>query len=145
MQQRVCIISGSTLGTAEYVAEHCEDLLNQAGIQTALCHGSQAALAHCHDYTTWLLVSSTHGAGDLPDNLADFFDDLSLPPGLRFGVIGIGNSDYDTFCFAVDKIETALCQRGAQRVCPSLRIDILQTQDAESAAQDWLPEFITAL
>ncbi|MBE2894644.1 FMN-binding protein MioC [Spirabiliibacterium falconis] len=145
MEKSICIISGSTLGGAEYVAEHCEDLLNQAGIKTALCHGAQAAQEQANAYPIWLFVSSTHGAGDLPDNLVPFFNDLSVPTNLRFAVIGLGNSDYDTFCFAVDKIETALLAQNAQRICPPLKIDILHTQDPESEAQEWLPHFIQTI
>ncbi|MBE2896825.1 FMN-binding protein MioC [Pasteurellaceae bacterium HPA106] len=145
MEKSVCIISGSTLGGAEYVAEHCEGILNQAGIKTALCHGAQEAQNEAHHHDVWLFVSSTHGAGDLPDNLMPFFDDLHVPEGLQFGVIGLGNSDYDTFCFAVDKIETALLAQGAKLLCPSLKIDVLQTHDPESEAQEWLPTLITAL
>ena len=33
---KICIISGSTLGTSEYVAEHLEDVLKTQGFSTAL-------------------------------------------------------------------------------------------------------------
>ena len=39
MQPKICLITGSTLGGAEYVAEHLEGILQQQGFSTALLHG----------------------------------------------------------------------------------------------------------
>lgn len=147
MQQTVCIISGSTLGSAEYLAEHCEDVLQQHGIKTALLHG--ANWDQINDFQYWLIVTSTHGAGDLPDNLSPLFehieqeiDDLSQ---VRFAVIGLGNSDYDTFCFSVNKIEAVLNQKQAIKLADSLKIDVLNCFDHDQAADNWLPQFIDQL
>ena len=37
----ICVISGSTLGGAEYVAEHLEDVLKTQDFSTALFHGPE--------------------------------------------------------------------------------------------------------
>ena len=37
----ICVISGSTLGSAEYVAEHLEDVLKTQDFSTALFHGPE--------------------------------------------------------------------------------------------------------
>ena len=39
MQPKICLITGSTLGSAEYVAEHLESVLRQQGFATELHHG----------------------------------------------------------------------------------------------------------
>ena len=36
MQPKICLITGSTLGSAEYVAEHLESVLQQQGFSTEL-------------------------------------------------------------------------------------------------------------
>ncbi|MGR6980324.1 FMN-binding protein MioC [Testudinibacter sp. P27/CKL/0425] len=147
MQQTVCVISGSTLGSAEYLAEHCDDVLQQHGFKTALFHGPD--WQQVQDYTTWLVVTSTHGAGDLPDNLYPLFEQLEQHDQplsqLRFAVIGLGNSDYDTFCFSVDKIERILQQKNAVQLAQSLKIDVLSCYAHDHAADEWLPAFITQL
>ena len=99
---KICILSGSTLGTAEYVAEHLEEALKKQGFSTILYHG--ANYDEVIDEPLWLIVTSTHGAGEIPDNLRPLFDqimqsDLNLC-NLRFAIVGLGNSDYDTFCYA---------------------------------------------
>ncbi len=39
----VTIISGSTLGSAEYVAEHVAGILEQQGLSTDILHGAELA------------------------------------------------------------------------------------------------------
>lgn len=147
MQQTVCIISGSTLGSAEYLAEHCDDVLQQHGIKTALLHG--ANWDQVKDFQYWFIVTSTHGAGDLPDNLSPLFEQIEQETDelsqVRFAVIGLGNSDYDTFCFSVDKIEAILHSKQAVKLHDSLKIDVLNCFDHDQAADNWLPQFIDQL
>lgn len=147
MQPQICIITGSTLGSAEYVGDHLSEILQQQGYATRV--ENHAELADVLNDKIWLIVTSTHGAGELPDNLRPFIwqiaqekTDLSH---LKFAVVGLGNSDYDTFCFAVDEVEKTLLKQGAQQVCPSLRIDVLTEFDHDQCAEEWLPNFTSQL
>lgn len=63
----ITLISGSTLGGAEYVAEHLAEKLEAAGFSTETVHGP--LLEDLSTSGIWLIISSTHGAGDIPDNL----------------------------------------------------------------------------
>ena len=103
----ITLISGSTLGGAEYVAEHLAEKLEEAGFTTETLHGP--LLEDLSASGIWLIISSTHGAGDIPDNLSPFYEALQeQKPDLsavRFGAIGIGSREYDTFCGAIDKLE----------------------------------------
>ncbi|WKS99502.1 FMN-binding protein MioC [Gallibacterium salpingitidis] len=143
----ICIITGSTLGGAEYVAEHIEDCLQQKNFSTKIYHGPE--LNQVIEDKIWLVVTSTHGAGDLPDNLQPLFTQLTEQQPdlseLRYAVVGLGNSDYDTFCFAVDHVENDLNNLKAKQICPSLRIDVLNSSDPDIDAENWLPTFIDQL
>jgi len=145
--QKICIITGSTLGGAEYVGDRLADLLEQQGFDVQV--ENQANLDDVRDQNLWLIVTSTHGAGELPDNLKPLFEQIkSEQPdfsALRYGVVGLGNSDYDTFCFAVDEVEHCLETQSAVKICQSLRIDVNTEPDHEQAAECWLPNFIGAL
>lgn len=57
---------------------------------------------------------------------------------ISFAIIGIGNSDYDTFCYAVDTIEQILTNKKAKQLCPSLKIILLDTTDPEQLSENWL-------
>ena len=56
------------------MAEHLEDVLKTQGFSTALFHGPE--LDEVIDENIWLIVTSTHGAGELPDNLNHFLNKL---------------------------------------------------------------------
>lgn len=136
----ITLISGSTLGSAEYVAEHLEEKLQEAGFSTELLHGPE--LDEVPQEGVWLIVSSTHGAGELPDNLLPFYEALqeSQPDlsGVRFGAVGIGNHEYDLFCGAIKLLETTLTQLGAKRIGDRLEIDVLEHEIPEDPGEVWV-------
>ncbi|MDE9121164.1 FMN-binding protein MioC [Klebsiella pneumoniae] len=90
----------------------------------------------------WLIISSTHGAGDVPDNLVPFYDALQEKQAdlsaVRFGAIGIGSREYDTFCGAIDKLEAALKACGAKQIGETLKINVLEHEIPEDPAEIWL-------
>ncbi|ROR08942.1 FMN-binding protein MioC [Erwinia sp. JUb26] len=136
----ITLISGSTLGSAEYVADHLAEKLNEAGYTTETLYGPE--LDEVQPEGIWLVVSSTHGAGELPENIQPFFDaikeqqpDLS---NLRYGAVGIGNREYDLFCGAIDQFETLLSSLGAKRIGDCLKIDVLEHEIPEDPAGVWV-------
>ncbi|XHA16667.1 FMN-binding protein MioC [Citrobacter farmeri] len=143
----ITLISGSTLGGAEYVAEHLAEKLEDAGFSTETLHGP--LLGSLSATGIWLVISSTHGAGDIPDNLVPLYEDLqSQKPDLsqvRFGAIGIGSREYDTFCGAIEKIEAELKLSGAKQIGETLKINILEHDIPEDPAEAWLGSWINLL
>ena len=67
MTQSIYIITGSTLGGAEYVADHLESCLTAKGFEVELFNNAQ--LADIQSQSILIVVTSTHGAGELPDNI----------------------------------------------------------------------------
>lgn len=137
---KVTLISGSTMGSAEYVAEHMAEMLEELGHETEIQHGPKL-----DDLTLegiWLVVSSTHGAGDLPENIQPLFDSIgeSAPDlsQVQFGSVGIGSSEYDTFCGAIHKIDALLIKQGAKRIGECLEIDVQQHEIPEDPAGEWV-------
>lgn len=136
----ITLISGSTLGSAEYVADHLAEKLEEAGFSTETLHGPE--LEELKMEGIWLLVASTHGAGELPDNILPLFDaikeqqpDLSQ---LRYGAVGIGNREYDLFCGAIDLFDDLLVSLGASRIGDVFKIDVLQHEIPEDPAGEWV-------
>ncbi|MCK3658194.1 FMN-binding protein MioC [Pasteurellaceae bacterium Pebbles2] len=145
MTQSIAIITGSTLGGAEYVADHLADVLESQNFQVQV--ENNASFADVAEQKLWLVVTSTHGAGEVPDNLLPFLAEVKNQDltDVHFAVVGLGNSDYDLFCGAVDVVEQALTAQSAVQICPSLRIDVTQVDDHDQAAEDWLPMFLTKI
>lgn len=136
----ITLITGSTLGGAEYVADHLADLLEQDGHHTVIVN--QATLAELEPTSVWLIVCSTHGAGDYPDNFQPFVEQLTQgQPDLstvKYGLIGLGDRSYDTFCAAARNIDNLLTELGAKRVGERLEVDVSQDPVPEDPAEQWL-------
>jgi Flavodoxins len=137
------LIIGSTLGAAEYVAEHLAEQLQTHQHTTTLHYQPDLVqlLASKGPDTVWLVVTSTHGAGQVPDNLYAFTQDLAQKPlqlaDLRYAIVALGDSNYDTFCAAGRLLDQLLEQTNAQKIGERLEIDVTQHEIPEDAADLW--------
>lgn len=127
------------LGGTEYVAEACEESLIALGHQVTL-HLQPEFVQIPRKNQTWLICTSTHGAGDFPDNIKTFIEDLrsydQILSTTQFLVIGIGDSSYDTFCLAAKNIEKLLISKGCLKKIALRTIDMQQNIDPELEAQE---------
>lgn len=143
----ITLISGSTLGSAEYVAEHLAEKLEEQGYSTEILHGPE--LDEVPMQGIWLVVTSTHGAGELPDNLQPLFEQIETQqPDLtqvRFGAMGLGSSEYDTFCGGIKTVDRILIAFGAQRIGDMLEIDITKHDIPEDTAEIWLTKWVKVI
>ena len=141
------ILVGSQMGAAEYVAEQVAETLVQAGYETKL--HLQPDLDQLNPTHIWLVITSTYGAGDLPDNIQPFADQLAQDRSdlntLSYAVITLGDSAYDTFCEAGRKIASLLSAKGANSLLDPLEIDAQHAALPEDTALDWLPQLIKVL
>ncbi|MGL4859543.1 MAG: FMN-binding protein MioC [Enterobacteriaceae bacterium] len=143
----ITLITGSTLGNTEYVAEHLAEKLNEAGYTTEILHGAE--LEELTLEGIWLVATSTHGAGELPDNIQPLYEqlqqeDLDLSQ-IRYGAIGLGSSEYDTFCNGINIMDEVLTAKGATRIGDLLQIDVTQHDIPEDPAEIWLANWIPLL
>ena len=139
------IIVGSVLGASEYVADALSETLNQAG-HKAIIH-LQPDLAALDKDAIWLVCTSTHGAGDLPDNIQPLAAQLKQAElaDQPFIVVGLGDSSYDTYCFGAMTMEQTLLQQGATLLTPALHIDVLNHPIPEDKATEWLESWLPEL
>lgn len=141
------ILVGSQMGAAEYVAEQVAEALVQAGYDVQL--HLKPELDHLTRCNTWLIITSTYGAGDLPDNIQPFADQLAQDQAdlntLFYAVITLGDSSYDTFCLSGQYLSKLLLNKGAKQLLANLEIDAQQPKLPEEYALNWLPNFIKKL
>ena len=132
------IIVGSVLGASEYVADALQEvLLNHA--HNAEIH-LVPQLSDLDQKATWLICTSTHGAGDLPDNIQPFAELLKTQTlsNSAFLIIGLGDSSYDTYCHGSIQLENIMLNTGAKLLYPALHIDVLNHPIPEDVAVEWL-------
>ena len=132
------IIVGSVLGASEYVADALQEVL-LSHTHSAEIHLTPQ-LPDLDKSSTWLICTSTHGAGDLPDNIQPFAEQLKTQTLSKtsFLVVGLGDSSYDTYCHGSIQIENIMLNAGAKLLAPALHIDVLNHPIPEDAAVEWL-------
>lgn len=137
------IIVGSMLGGTEYVAEACEETLQALGHETNL-HLQPDLGQISTNNQTWLVCTSTHGAGDYPDNIQKFISDLRSNDqdlsSVKILILGIGDRSYDTFCLAATNTEKLFNSKGCIQIHPTKTLDMSQDIDPEEVAQQWISD-----
>jgi MioC protein len=140
----VNIIVGSQMGSAEYVAEQLSEELNNQGIDAQLY--DQPVFSNINKQNTiWLICTSTYGAGDYPENLIDFVNDLTQVDdlfSLKYSVIALGDTSYDTYNLAGRNIDALLAEKGALRIAERLELNIIDEALPEETALAWLSSWI---
>jgi MioC protein len=128
-------------GLAQICAEEIEGALTKAGIasETHLMDGlTPEAFA---PYDVFVIVSSTYGHGEIPDNGQALFEALEAGADLsskRYAVFGMGDRTYaDTFCAAGDRWDGVLQACGATRLIDVERHDASSGTLAEDVAAEW--------
>lgn len=149
MERNLTILVASVSGTAEAVAEEVASLLQNKGWRAVIRLmdevGGDAIVPGLY-----LVCSSTYGTGDIPDNGQKLFDALSTSrpdlSGVRYGVIGLGDSVYpQTFCFGGKRFDELLCALGATRIGERLDHDRRSPLYPDEAALAWAEEWVRQL
>lgn len=144
----IFLVVGSVYGAAEYVAEQLEGPLKERGHKVQYVDQFDA-FADIGDGPL-LVITSTTGSGDLPDNIVPLFQDLKdrfpLMPALRYGVIALGDSSYgDTYCGGGRQFDELLTELQAKRIVDRLEIDACEVAEPEVEALKWLPTWLEQL
>ncbi|MGI2259601.1 flavodoxin [Shewanella sp. GXUN23E] len=139
---RTNLLYGTVYGSAQSVAEALANELENRGVVVNLLQPDELE-GFIPSVDEWLLVvTSTTGQGDLPDDIAPWFyalkEQAPYLPGLPYAVVGLGDSSYDTFCGAGHQVDDLLRELGGESLAPMLTIDAMETMEPETDALDWL-------
>lgn len=147
----ILILVGTESGNAQMVADYLQDELGRLGHSIELvCEESSADELTLSTRTVVLVCTSTHGDGELPDNLIPLYEDLkSQQPDLsqvRYGVIALGDQTYsETFCKAGKMMDSVFAECGAHKVGERLEIDACTQPLPDEDALVWAKEWVSLL
>jgi len=142
----VTVLFGTDTGNSRMLALSLTEKLKECGFQatcSAMDQFKPQALKHVR---ILLIVVSTHGEGDPPDNALSFYEFLhgrKAPrlEGLKFSVLALGDSSYEHFCKTGKDFDKRLEELGGQRIFPRVDCDV----DFEDPAQAWMEGVLNAL
>ena len=121
MPGKLTILVGTMTGTAEMVAEEMSDALGEAGFETDVKAMDGLESGVFAGGGLFLIVTSTYGQGDVPDNAMTLYNDLcARKPDLgavRYGLFSLGDRTYaETFNHGGKRFDEILSGCGARRV-----------------------------
>ncbi|WP_109124811.1 sulfite reductase flavoprotein subunit alpha [Dyella sp. C11] len=126
-QQALLVAYASQTGTAEQWAKQTAHSLQKAGTSVSLIELGQLDVAMLAVTDRVLFVASTTGEGDAPDSAARFVMQAMRAPqalaGLRYGLLSLGDSDYEDFCGFGRALQHWLQQSGAAPLFDPVEVD----------------------
>ena len=140
------IAFGSQTGTAATLARRIAREAGTRGFAATVEELNTVSTAALADGTPCVVVTSTWGDGDPPDNATAFWDRIQAADAprletLAFAVLALGDRNYPEFCGAGRKFDERLAALGGRRMVPRGECDT----DPEPVVPGWLDQLWTAL
>jgi MioC protein len=136
------ILVATMTGMANLAAQEVADVLSAAGEDAEILQMDDLDAGAIADGENFIVVSSTYGQGDIPDNGQNFFMALkTYTPDLsakRYAVFGLGDRTFgDTYCAAGEAWDEVFADLGAKPLAPLFRHDASSPILPEDAAKEW--------
>ncbi|WP_345046874.1 molybdopterin dinucleotide binding domain-containing protein, partial [Microbacterium invictum] len=144
--REVVVLWASQTGNAEELATTAASTLGGRGFAVRTASMSEVRATELTAMRDVLVITSTFGDGEAPDNGRDFWRELAddaapALPGLRYAVLAMGDSSYDRFCGHGRSIDERLAALGATPLLPRLDCE----SDFADAASAWLDAALEVL
>ncbi len=142
------VLVGSTYGNASQIAEDCTEQLSRLGHNAVLLSTPTYEQVVAHSGVL-LICTATIGQGEIPANLMPLYCQLKdRSPDfsyIRFGLIALGDSSYESFAEGGKQMNELMYDLGAKPVGQALFIDSCETPDPDEAAAEWIDEWAAKL
>lgn len=139
---RILILVGTESGNAQMVADALKPVLVAAGHKVDVTDKA-ATVGDLLAHEVFLVVSATHGTGEIPTNILPLAETLECEQpdlsGHRYGVIALGDRTYqDTFCGGGKKLDGVFAACGARKLGERLEVDASSQPLPDEEALGWI-------
>lgn len=145
-QKPITIIYGTQTGNAEGVAYDAADAAKAQGLAPIVYDMDDVDLADLAKVERLLVVTSTYGEGEMPDNAAALWEEISSDDAPKFvntffSVCALGDTGYDDFCLCGQQWDARLEELGASRIADRVDCDV----DYDDDAAQWTEKAISEI
>jgi sulfite reductase (NADPH) flavoprotein alpha-component len=146
VKPKVNVFFGSQSGNAESIAKRLVKEAKKQGYETTIAALEKASPAALAQEKCALIVTSTWGEGDPPDNAVKFWEQLKLENDLKlsslnYSVLALGDTNYQHFCGFGKTLDSRLEALGAKRIFERVDCNV----DFEAGAARWQTGIFEAL
>ncbi len=132
------ILYGSQTGNSQGLAEKYASALKAQNVDVTISSLGKFKATNLKKITNLLLIVSTHGEGDPPDQAIQFYEFLHSKRApklehLHYSVLALGDSSYEFFCKTGKDFDEQFAKLGAKRIVPRTDCDV----DYDDAAAQW--------
>jgi len=142
----VTLLWGSQTGNAEGLAKKLVKTLKKGNFEPESFDMAAYDRARLPQEKNLLVITSTYGDGEPPDNAADLYNWLlgdSAPrlEGVKFSVLALGDTNYPDFCKCGIDIDVRLEQLGGSRLFQRIDSDV----DYDAPFKQWSDGILSVL
>lgn len=140
------VLWASQTGNAETLAETFASRLCEQGWAARTLAMNDLALETLAEARQAVFITSTFGDGDAPDSGSDFWQQLNQTSNqsldqLHYGLLALGDSNYQQFCGHGKKLDERLQVLGAKPLLARVDCDV----DFETLANQWFEQLSAVL
>ena len=145
LDKSLAIFFGTQTGNAEDLAMQTKKIADKMGLESTVIDMDNYPANNLQNHKRILIITSTWGEGEMPDNAAEMWDDVCAKTpslaGVNYSVCAIGDTSYDEYCQAGIDWDNKFKELGANRVSDVQLCDV----DFEPEWKVWVDKVIPAM
>lgn len=144
--KEVTVLYGSQTGNGHGLSKKLSKKLEEVGLQVTMSSMSDFKPNNLKKLQNLLIIVSTHGEGEPPDNAIPFYEFLHSKrapqvENLQYSVLALGDTSYEFFCQTGKDFDKRLEELGGKRLAPRVDCDV----DFDESAAEWMNQVLLSL
>lgn len=128
-REKITILWGSQTGNSEILAKKTGKAFTKVGFDPAVVDMANYKVDQLPKEQIVLIITSTYGDGEPPDNAMDLHaalhaEDAPRLEGVKYAILALGDTDYPDFCQCGIEFDDRLTALGAEKITDRVDCDV---------------------